>query len=163
EPQRRTCSERFGGTIRRGRGCPDRSWLGYRRDGQDAHTAVVEANEMGPEVGASASGGPGAGIDVESANAARMYDYLLGGAQNFKVDRDRVEAVCAANPQAVANAWANRAFLGRVVSWCTARGIDQFLDLGSGVPTVGNVHEVAHQALPDARVAYVDFEPVAVA
>lgn len=105
-----------------------------------------------------------AGIDFESANAARMYDYYLGGAHNFAVDRERAEAAIAVHPSLPYMARANRAFMGRVVRWCLAeRGIDQFLDLGSGVPTVGNVHEVAHEHDPHARVAYVDFEPVAVA
>lgn len=105
----------------------------------------------------------GAGIDFERANAARMYDYYLGGAHNFAVDRERAQQAIAAQPQAPYMARANRAFLGRVVRWSVERGVTQFLDLGSGVPTVGNVHEIAHQCDPGARVAYVDFEPVAVA
>ncbi len=104
-----------------------------------------------------------AGIDFDRANAARMYDYYLGGAHNFAVDRERATEAIAANPHAPYMARANRAFLGRVVRWCLDQGLTQFLDLGSGVPTVGNVHEIAHASHPDARVAYVDFEPVAVA
>ncbi len=104
-----------------------------------------------------------AGIDFDRANAARMYDYFLGGAHNFAVDRAQADHVAARLPGIVEIARANRAFLARVVTWCTAQGIDQFLDLGSGVPTVGNVHEIAHRTTPTARVAYVDFEPVAVA
>ena len=71
--------------------------------------------------------------------------------------------ILAQNPDMGYVCQANRAFLGRAVGWCLARGIDQFLDLGSGVPTVGNVHEIALARRPDTRVAYVDFEPVAVA
>lgn len=97
--------------------------------------------------------------DVGRANAARMYDYLLGGGHNFAVDREHIARLIEANPDVAVLARSNRAVLGRVVRWCVERGIDQFLDLGSGVPTVGNVHEVA----PSARVAYVDNEPVAVA
>jgi trans-aconitate methyltransferase len=105
---------------------------------------------------------PEAGIDFEKANAARMYDYWLGGGHNFAVDREQAARVEAGNPAMVHAARSNRAFLGRVIRWAVAQGIDQFLDLGSGVPTVGNVHEIAHRLDPDARVAYVDFETVAV-
>lgn len=97
------------------------------------------------------------------ANAARMYDYMLGGAHNFRVDRDQVERVVASRPDAIRATWETRAFLHRVVAWCGAAGIDQFLDLGSGVPSVGNVHEIAGAADPAARIAYVDLEPVAAA
>jgi hypothetical protein len=103
------------------------------------------------------------GVDLTHANAARMYDYFLGGGHNFAVDRDQAAHVIANYPDAVLAARANRAFLGRAVTWCLEQGIDQFLDLGSGVPTVGNVHEIALRANPAARVAYVDFEPVAAA
>jgi SAM-dependent methyltransferase len=104
-----------------------------------------------------------AGIDFDRANAARIYDYLLGGGCNFAVDREQAGKILAQNPDMGYVCQANRAFLGRAVAWCLARGIHQFLDLGSGVPTVGNVHEIALARRPDARVAYVDFEPVAVA
>lgn len=101
-------------------------------------------------------------LDLESPNAARMYDYYLGGASNLAVDRNAAEQHLAAIPQTRDWARANRAFLGRAVRTMTEAGIDQFLDLGSGVPTVGNVHEIAHRHNPSARVAYVDNEPVAV-
>ncbi len=104
-----------------------------------------------------------AGIDFERANAARIYDYILGGSHNFAVDREQAARTMAAYPDITRSARANRAFLGSVVRWCLAQGVDQFLDLGSGVPTVGNVHEIAHAIEPGARIAYVDFEPVAVA
>lgn len=104
-----------------------------------------------------------AGIDFERANAARIYDYFLGGAHNFAVDRQQAAAILAGTPDMARVCRVNRAFLGRAVRWCVQSGIDQFLDLGSGVPTVGNVHEVAHRLDPGVRVAYVDFEPVAVA
>ncbi len=86
----------------------------------------------------------------------------LGGAHNFAVDREQVAHAIVGYPGLVAVAQANRAYLGRVVRWCVEVGIEQFLDLGSGVPTVGNVHEIAHRLNPVVRVAYVDFEPVAV-
>jgi SAM-dependent methyltransferase len=99
------------------------------------------------------------GVDIDRANVARMYDYWLGGAHNFAVDREYADRIEDSNRTARHAARSNRAYLRHVVQWCTARGVDQFLDLGSGVPTVGNVHEIA----PTARVAYVDHEAVAVA
>ncbi len=102
-------------------------------------------------------------VDVSSPNAARMYDYYLGGEANFAVDRDAAEQVLTITPEAGQAARANRSFLARAVTYLCEQGIDQFLDLGSGIPTVGNVHEIARQQNPEARVAYVDHEPVAVA
>ena len=99
----------------------------------------------------------------EGPNIARIYDHLLGGAHNFAVDRDTAAQLLAANPDTARAARANRAFLRRAVRWCARAGIEQFLDLGSGLPTVGNVHQLAHQLNPAARVAYVDVDPVAVA
>jgi SAM-dependent methyltransferase len=106
-----------------------------------------------------------AGIDVDTPSAARIYDYALGGAHNFAADRAAASALFKALPGD--DAWmvarANRAFLQRAVRYCCARGIRQFLDLGSGIPTVGNVHEIAHQVDPACRVVYVDNDPVSVA
>jgi hypothetical protein len=103
-------------------------------------------------------------IDVSTPSPARIYDYWLGGSHNFAVDREVGERAAAAMPTLRAAIWANRAFLRRVVTYlATERGVDQFLDLGSGVPTVGNVHEVAQAADPAARVVYVDIDPIAVA
>jgi SAM-dependent methyltransferase len=98
-----------------------------------------------------------------AATAARIYDYILGGTHNFPADRAAAEALVQAVPFAPAVARANRAFLGRAVRYLTGAGIRQFLDIGSGIPTVGNVHEVAQGANPAARVVYVDIDPVAVA
>jgi hypothetical protein len=103
------------------------------------------------------------GIDISVPNAARMYDYSLGGFHNFAVDREAVERVMALAPDARQVGLANRAFLGRVVRRLVAGGVRQFLDVGSGIPTLGSVHEVAQQADPGARVVYVDIDPVAVA
>lgn len=101
--------------------------------------------------------------DLESPNAARMYDYHLGGSANFAVDRAAVDEMLEGYPGGSHYARVNRAFLGRVVRYLVNEvGIDQFLDLGSGVPTVGNVHEIAQTQNPNARVAYVDVEPIAV-
>ncbi|OLR91358.1 SAM-dependent methyltransferase [Actinokineospora bangkokensis] len=102
--------------------------------------------------------GPSA-IDPERPHPARIYDYLLGGACNFAPDREFANRFVAALPEARTAAVLNRDFLRRAVRYCRAQGVDQFLDLGSGIPTVGNVHETA----PDARVVYVDSDPIAVA
>jgi SAM-dependent methyltransferase len=101
-------------------------------------------------------------VDVDLPSAARVYDYLLGGGHNFAQDRELAEQLASVLP-ARDMARLNRAFLRRVVLYLVGRGIRQFLDLGSGIPTVGNVHEVAQAAHPDCRVVYVDTEPVAVA
>ena len=103
------------------------------------------------------------GTDTEHANVARVYDYLLGGTHNFLADQDVGRAIIAVEPNARAVGKANRAFLGRAVSYLTATGIRQFLDIGSGIPTQGNVHEVAQHAAPGARVIYADIDPVAIA
>jgi hypothetical protein len=101
------------------------------------------------------------GVDVQTASAARMYDYYLGGSHNFAVDRELAARAMAVWPDARAFAVANRAFLRRAVTLLAKQGVDQFLDLGSGIPTVGNVHEVAYAANPAARTLYVDCDPVA--
>jgi len=103
------------------------------------------------------------GTDTTRANTARVYDYLLGGSHNFLADQDAGRAMTALEPNARVFAQANRAFLGRAVRFLAANGIRQFLDIGSGIPTAANVHEVAQQAAPGARVAYVDIDPVAIA
>jgi hypothetical protein len=105
----------------------------------------------------------GAEFDLERPNAARMYDYWLGGAANLAVDRELADRMIAIDPAVVDIARANRSFLRRAVRFCVANGIRQFLDLGSGIPTVGNVHEIAQRADPACRVAYVDTEAIAVA
>src|SRR3954467_11696204 len=92
-----------------------------------------------------------------------MYDYFLGGSHNFAVDREAAKAVEKIYPGMTGTARANRNFLRRAVRYLCDQGIDQFLDLGSGIPTVGNVHEIAQHANPGARVVYVDVDPVAVA
>jgi hypothetical protein len=103
------------------------------------------------------------GVDTKRANVARVYDYLLGGSHNFLPDQDLGRSLAAVDPNVRPIARANRAFLGRAVRFLAAAGIRQFLDIGSGIPTQGNVHEIAQQAAPGARVAYVDNDPVAVA
>jgi hypothetical protein len=103
------------------------------------------------------------GVDVKRANIARVYDYLLGGSHNFLPDQDVGRSLAAADPSVRAIARANRDFLGRAVRFLASAGVGQFLDIGSGIPTEGNVHEVAQQARPGSRVAYVEVDPVAIA
>ena len=102
-------------------------------------------------------------VDVDRPSVARIYDYLLGGSHNFAADREVARAAMAAIPDLTVQAQANRAFLHRAVRYLVDAGVRQFLDLGSGIPTLGNVHEIAQQVTPDARVVYVDIDPVAVA
>ncbi|BCJ62980.1 SAM-dependent methyltransferase [Polymorphospora rubra] len=107
-------------------------------------------------------GGLPGGSGADYPSAARVYDVLLGGSANFEVDREMAGRMLAAEPQANRFARANRSFLRRAVQGLLDEGIDQFIDLGSGLPTVGNVHEIVHATNPDGRVVYVDVDPVAV-
>ncbi|GAB2970940.1 SAM-dependent methyltransferase [Saccharothrix stipae] len=102
-------------------------------------------------------------VDTGLPSAARLYDYLLGGGHNFAVDRELAERFLRAQPNARTIARLNRAFLRRAVLHLVDAGVRQFLDLGSGIPTVGNVHEIARKAAPGSRVVYVDYEDIAVA
>jgi S-adenosyl methyltransferase len=105
--------------------------------------------------------GAPAGVDTTKPNIARMYDYLLGGKDNFAADREIAEISLRIMPDSRKGPRSNRAFLRRVVRYLTAAaGIRQFLDLGSGLPTRGNVHEIAQEIAPTARVVYVDNDPV---
>ncbi len=101
-------------------------------------------------------------IDPTVPNAARVYDYWLDGAHNFPADRDMADKVQQAVPAARDGARINRAFLRRAVLFMVDAGVRQFLDIGSGIPTVGNVHEIAQRADPECRIVYVDKDPVAV-
>lgn len=105
----------------------------------------------------------GEDVDLNTPSPARIYDYLLGGSHNLAVDREVAEQVLAVMPDARAGSLANRAFLYRAVRFLVDAGVRQFLDLGSGIPTAGNVHQIAQRAAPDARVLYVDADAVAVA
>lgn len=102
------------------------------------------------------------GTEQKPATAARIYDYHLGGVHNFPADRAAAQAIAEKFPLVPALARTNRAFLRRAVGHLTGLGVRQFLDIGSGIPTVGNVHEIAQRVAPEARVAYVDIDPVAV-
>ena len=102
------------------------------------------------------------GIDTTVPNAARVYDYFLDGAHNFPADREMANNIQQVLPGVRDAIRITRAFLRRAVLFMVDSGIRQFLDVGSGIPTVGNVHEIAQRASPECRVVYVDKEPVAV-
>ncbi|MFJ8134723.1 SAM-dependent methyltransferase [Streptomyces sp. NPDC096013] len=102
-------------------------------------------------------------IDISVPSVSRIYDYYLGGSHNFEVDREAARKAMEFLPGLPKIMQANRAFMRRAVRFAAAEGITQFLDIGSGIPTFGNVHEVAQKASPGAHVMYVDHDPVAVA
>ncbi|WP_344977627.1 SAM-dependent methyltransferase, partial [Salinactinospora qingdaonensis] len=103
-------------------------------------------------------------LHVDTATPARIYDYLLGGKDNFAVDRQAAAALEQREPHARLIAAENRRFLQRVVTYLVAQaGIDQIIDLGSGLPTVDNVHQIAHRRNPSVRVVYVDHDPIVLA
>jgi hypothetical protein len=101
-----------------------------------------------------------AGVDTSTPNIARMNDYFLGGKDNFAADREAADKVLAIAPEIKEMTEENRDFLGRVVRYLGSQGIRQFIDIGSGLPTQRNTHEVARTQTPDARVVYVDSDPV---
>ncbi len=102
-------------------------------------------------------------VAIDQPSVARIWDWFLGGSHNFAIDREVARKTLELMPEGPQMARLSRAFLRRAVEHCVRAGITQFIDLGSGIPTVGNVHEVARQATSGARVAYVDIDPVAVA
>lgn len=103
-----------------------------------------------------------ADVPTEKLNIARYYDYLLGGYHNFEIDRRVGDMVINTCPDVRLGALANRAFLRRSVKFLCQQGIDQYLDIGSGIPTSGNVHEIAQRINPSAHIVYVDIDPIAV-
>jgi hypothetical protein len=103
-------------------------------------------------------------FDTSVAHQARMYDYMLGGKDNYAADRAATEAAVKIWPDIAFAARANRAFLGRLVRYLAAdAGIRQFLDIGTGIPTAGNTHQIAQAIAPESRVVYVDYDPVVLA
>ncbi|MEU2226403.1 SAM-dependent methyltransferase [Streptomyces sp. NPDC018347] len=102
-------------------------------------------------------------IDTSRPHPARIYDYLLGGKDNYEVDQEAGDRLAAAAPEARIGVRANRAFLQRAVRYVVGSGVRQILDIGTGLPTSPNVHEVAQQVAPDVRVAYVDNDPIVAA
>jgi len=144
------------------------SWLPNRGDmkGQCGMTS----NEAATPAGAAAASDTGAGtegplpFDTSVAHQARVYDYLLGGKDNYAVDRAWAQATLEIWPGMAFTARANRAFLGRAVRYLAGEaGIRQFLDIGTGIPTAGNTHQVAQEIAPESRVVYTDYDPVVLA
>ena len=103
------------------------------------------------------------GVDPAVPSPARMYDYYLGGAHNYQVDRDAGERIRALLPELSEAAWANRGFHQRAARRIAQQGVRQFIDIGSGLPTVGNTHQVVQKVHPRNRVVYVDHDPVVLA
>lgn len=99
-------------------------------------------------------------LDTGVPHTARMYDFYLGGKDNFEADRKAAEAAIAAYPALPLLARTNRQFLGRAVEFAAGRGIRQFVDIGTGIPAVGSTSEVAQRVAPDARVVYIDNDPI---
>ena len=130
-------------------------------------TGIVRAGRGGAAVTGSraAEGSRGSHeFDVRVAHPARIYDYWLGGKDNFAADRVAGEQTIAAYPEIRASARANRAFLARAVRYLAAEeGIRQFLDIGTGLPTANNTHEVAQAIAPESRIVYVDNDPLVLA
>ena len=100
------------------------------------------------------------GVDTSVPAPARIYDYLLGGQHNFTADQRAAEQIVKAVPEIRDAAWANRGFHQRAARWIAEQGIRQFIDIGSGLPTVGNTHDVVQRVWPEARVGYVDNDPL---
>jgi hypothetical protein len=107
---------------------------------------------------------PAPDFDTSHAHSARIYNYWLGGKDNFAADREAAELAIAANPGILSDVRANREFLARAVRYLASEcGIRQFLDIGTGLPTASNTHEVAQAVAPDSRIAYVDNDPIVLA
>jgi SAM-dependent methyltransferase len=117
-----------------------------------------------PPTGAKGTGHDQLRIDTTIAHPARVYNYWLGGKDNYQVDREAGAAAVKANPNVLPGVRANRAFLGRAVEYLVAdAGIRQFLDIGTGLPTADNTHEVAQAIAPETKVVYVDNDPMVLA
>ena len=101
-------------------------------------------------------------FDTTRPNIARVWDYWLGGKENFAADRELAQKMLAVHPVSAQMARENRQFLGRAVSYVAARGVRQFIDVGAGLPTALNTHDIARRVDPQARVAYVDNDPIVI-
>jgi O-methyltransferase involved in polyketide biosynthesis len=126
-----------------------RSSFGAAGEAEAPQTAPAERQMMDPSL-----------FDPSKPNIARIYDYWLGGKDNYPADRAEAERLIAVYPRLPMLARQNRLFLGRAVRWLAEQGVRQFLDLGCGLPTVENTHEIVQAVHPDCRVVYVDADPV---
>ena len=120
--------------------------------------AMAGGGEGGTDTGGGVAGAPS--IDTSTAHPARVYDYWLGGKDNFAADREAAELALQAYPQLAEAVQSNRAFLARAVRYLTGVGVRQFLDIGTGIPAANNTHQVAQQEVPDSRIVYVDNDPI---
>ena len=111
-----------------------------------------------------AAAGPGVKLDTTVSHSARIWNYWLGGKDNYAVDREAGDKVAAMLPSIVAQARADRAFLGRAIRYLAgAEGVRQFLDIGTGLPTADNTHQVAQRVAPESRIVYADNDPMVLA
>jgi trans-aconitate methyltransferase len=117
----------------------------------------------GPALDAEDGQDEGSVLDTSVAHPARVYDYWLGGKDNYAADRSAAEAIIAVRPSIVRDIRANRAFMRRAAAYLAAEGVRQFLDIGTGIPTHPNLHEVVQDIAPDARIVYADNDPVVLA
>jgi len=116
--------------------------------------------DSGPALGAQDGKSDSPRLDTSVAHPARVYDYWLGGKDNFEADRRAAEAIIAIRPAIVRDIRANRDFMRRAVAYLAGEGVRQFLDIGTGIPTEPNLHEVVQHIAPDARIVYADNDPV---
>ena len=124
---------------------------------------MPEQTGTSPEDAPDPDGEPPA-LDTRHAHSARVYNYWLGGKDNFAADREAAERAIAANPGIITDVRAGRAFQARAVRYLASEcGVRQFLDIGTGLPTANNTHEIAQAAAPAARVVYVDNDPIVLA
>jgi len=103
------------------------------------------------------------GVDPARPSSARIYDYLLGGDNSFESDRAAAERLKTQMPEVADTAWANRGFHQRAAKWIAEQGVAQFIDIGPGLPALGNTHDIARRVTPQARIVYADNDPVVLA
>jgi len=125
--------------------------MGHGRAGPNRKADMSELADVPP------------GVDPTRPSPARLYDYFLGGTNNFPADREAAAYLKAYIPDVADAVWANRGFHGRAAVWMAQHGIRQFLDIGSGLPTQNNTHESVQKVAPEARVVYVDNDPMVAA
>jgi SAM-dependent methyltransferase len=134
--------------------------MGMRPPGRQEGTEMTSDEATATPIGKAGA----LPFDTSVAHQARCYDYMLGGKDNYAADRAAVEAWLEIDPEVLFTARANRAFLGRAVRYLAAEaGIRQFLDIGTGIPTAGNTHQVAQAVAPESRVVYADYDPIVLA
>jgi hypothetical protein len=140
------------------------AWSSGRPSPRGGRTAVYDLGlEWEPEMPEQDAHGTKPSVDIRVPSSARIYDYLLGGKDNFPADRSAAEELKTVAPDIVEHAQANRRFVRMAVRVVAEAGIRQFVDLGTGIPTSPNVHDIARSIHPDARVVYVDNDPIVAA